>query len=111
MANPVVKVGIAATKAAAKALTKNNKPSLKAARNAKPLAEPKSTVKTKNAPQQRPGKKDIMTVIKKRAIRNEQIKYAERGDDFVNSGIRQGGPYSQGKTKLLRQVKASNKKK
>jgi hypothetical protein len=71
----------------------------------------KNSVKVKTAARQKPGKKDISTLIKKRAIRNEQIRYAERGDDFVNSGIRPGGPYSQGKTKLLRQIKASDKKK
>jgi hypothetical protein len=90
---------------------KDVKAAIKTAKKTKPLAEPKSAVKTKTAAKQRPGKKDIMTLIKKRAIRNEQIKYAERGDDFVNSGIRPGGPYSQGKTKLLRQIKASKKSK
>jgi len=48
MANPVVKVGIAAAKVAAKAIAKNSKPSLKAARKSKPLAEPKSAVKIKS---------------------------------------------------------------
>jgi hypothetical protein len=76
----------------------NAKPKLPSA-NAKPLAEPKSAVRVKPAAKQRPGKKDIMTVIRKRAVRNEQMQ-------------KQGKPgFSTGKTKLLRQVKASKKSK
>jgi hypothetical protein len=72
------------------------------------VANPKSAVKVKPAARQKPGKKDISTFIKKRAVRNEQINEAQKGDDFINSGIRRPGPFSDGKTKLLRQVKASN---
>jgi hypothetical protein len=74
-------------------------------------ATPKSNVTVKPAAKQIAGKKDIQTFINKRAVRNAQINEAQKGDDFVNSGIRQPGPFSDGKTKLLRQVKASNKKK
>lgn len=87
------------------------KQALKNAKKAKPLAEPKSAVKVKTAAKQLPGKKDMMTIIKKRAFRNEQIASKEKGNDFINSGISQAGPYSRGKSKLWRQVKASNKKK
>lgn len=86
-------------KAAAKKSAKSVKEALNAAKKAKPLAEPKSGVKTKTAAKQRPGKKDIMTVIRKRAVRNEQMQQQGK------SG------FSTGKTKLLRQVKASNKSK
>jgi hypothetical protein len=76
------------------------------------LAEPsKASVKVKPAAKQQPGKKDIKTFIAKRAVRNEKINEAQKGDDFINSGIRPAGPFSDGKTKLLRQIKASNKKK
>lgn len=82
-----------------------------ASQKAKPLANPKSGVKVKPAAKQQPGKKNINTFIKKRAVRNAQINEAQKGDDFINSGIRQPGPFSDGKTKLMRQIKASNKKK
>lgn len=79
-------------------MRENAKPKLPST-NTKPGASPKSAVRTKTAAKQRPGKKDIMTVIRKRAIRNEQMQ-------------QQGKPgFSTGKTKLLRQVKASNKSK
>ena len=70
----------------------------------------KPSVKVKPAAKQKPGKKDIKTFIAKRAVRNEKINEAQKGDDFVNSGIRPAGPFSDGKTKLIRQIKASNKK-
>jgi len=85
------------TKNAAK--KKEAKDAVKAAAKKKPLAEPKSAVRVKPAAKQRPGKKDIMTVIRKRAIRNEQISANNKPG------------FSKGKTKLIRQVKASNKSK
>jgi hypothetical protein len=71
----------------------------------------KNSVKVKTAARQKPGKKDIGTFIKKRAIRNRDISEFNKSDDFYNSGLRPGAPYSTGKTKLMRQIKASNKKK
>ena len=82
-----------------RSVKKDVKAALKTAKKTKPLAEPKSAVKTKTAAKQRPGKKDIMTVIRKRAVRNEQMQ--EQG----KSG------FSKGKTRLVRQVQASNKSK
>jgi hypothetical protein len=88
----------AARKYAASKMRENAKPKLPSGK-AKPLAEPRSAVRVKPAARQRPGKKDIMTVIRKRAVRNEQMQ-------------QQGKPgFSTGKTKLLRQVKASKKSK
>ena len=80
---PATKAETSATTAKYKANTARTMSSDKVAKN---------SVKVKNAARQKPGKKDISTLIKKRAIRNEQIRYAERGDDFVNSSIREGGP-------------------
>jgi hypothetical protein len=62
MANPIVKVGIAAAKAAAKAVTKKSKPSLKTAQKAKPLANPKSAVKVKPAAKPIPNKIDAAKI-------------------------------------------------
>ena len=82
---------------------------IKKIQKAKPLTEPKSAVKVKPAAKQQPSKKNIDTFIKKRAMRNAQINEAQKSDDFINSGIRRPGPFSDGKTKLIRQIKASNK--
>jgi hypothetical protein len=71
----------------------------------------KNSVKKKPAAKQKAAPKDMSQFIKKRAFRNENINYKQRGNDFINSGIQQPGPFSQGKTKLIRQIKASNKKK
>jgi hypothetical protein len=73
------------------------------------IKEPKSAVKVKPAARQQAGKKDIKQFINKRAFRNENINYRQRGNDFINSGMQQAGPFSQGKTKLMRQIKASSK--
>ena len=102
--NIITKVAGAAIKAA----TKSAKPSLKTAQKAKPLANPKSGVKVKPAAKQQAGEKDIMTLIKKRAVRNEQISQAQKNNSS-SSGLTDS--FSMGKTKLMRQVKASNKKK
>jgi hypothetical protein len=56
--NPVTKIIGAGVKAAAKAAGKNVKPSLKAARKAKPLANPKSAVKVKGAAKSKPNPPD-----------------------------------------------------
>jgi hypothetical protein len=70
----------------------------------------KNSVKVKPAARQKAGKKDIQQFINKRAVRNDNINYQQRGNDSINSGMQQPGPFSQGKTKLMRQIKASNKK-
>ena len=75
------------------------------------IKEPKSAVKVKPAARQKAGKKDIKQLINKRAFRNENINYRQRGNDCINSAMQQPEPFSQGKTKLMRQIKASNKKK
>lgn len=74
------------------------------------VSAPKSAVKVKPAARQKAGKKDMQQFINKRAFRNESINYKQRGNDFINSGMQQAGPFSQGKTKLIRQIKASDKK-
>jgi hypothetical protein len=72
-------------------------------------ATPKSGVKVKPAAKQIAGKKEMNTFIAKRAIRNEKIAKPTTMQSAAE-GTR-GAPFSDGKTKLLRQIKASNKKK
>jgi hypothetical protein len=106
MPNPI-KIIKAVTKVTKKATVKKSSP----ATRAKTDAIQKNSVKKKPAAKQKAAPKDMSQFIKKRAFRNENINYKQRGNDFINSGIQQPGPFSQGKTKLIRQIKASNKKK
>ena len=107
-------IGVAA-RAAAKKVASNavksaaTKKLVKEAAKKKPLTTPKSNVKVKPAAKQIAGKKEIKTFIAKRAIRNEKIAKPTTMQSAAE-GTR-GAPFSDGKTKLLRQIKASNKKK
>jgi hypothetical protein len=110
MGAAAVAARLAAKKAASNVVKKAaTKKLVKEAAKRKPLATPKSGVKVKPAAKQIAGKKEINTFIAKRAIRNEKIAKPTTMQSAAE-GTR-GAPFSDGKTKLLRQVKASNKKK
>jgi hypothetical protein len=91
--------GKAVKKVASKSVKKAAAANKQAATRAETVRIAKNSVKVKNPAKPQAAEKDIMTVIRKRAVRNEQISA-------------KGKPgFSMGKTKLIRQMKASNKKK
>jgi hypothetical protein len=90
---------LVAKKLGSKAVKKATAAKKQAATRAETVKIAKNSVKVKNPAKPQAAEKDIMTVIRKRAVRNEQISA-------------KGKPgFSMGKTKLIRQMKASNKKK
>jgi hypothetical protein len=104
---PAPLVGVAAAAAArlvakklgSKAVKKAAAVNKQAATRAETVKIAKNSVKVKNPAKTKAAEKDIIRVINKRRIRNEQI--SAKGEPG----------FSQGKTKLMRQMKASDKKK